>query len=59
MERKGKICIYHRGIESKISLKEREQNSYLSFYKEGHTHQHKTKAISAFLFQTIQNYQLH
>ena len=56
---KGKECIYHRGIESKITLKEREQNSDLSFYKEGHTHQHKTKAISAFLFQTIQNYLLH
>ena len=59
MEMKGKECIYHRGIESKISLKEREQNSDLSFYKEGHTHQHKTKAISAFFFQTIQNYLLH
>ena len=47
------LCNYHKDLESKISMKGREQNSDLGFYK-GHTHHHKTKSISAFLFLTFQ-----
>ena len=46
-------CNYHRDLESKISIKGGEKNSDLGFYK-GHTHHHKTKSISAFLFLTFQ-----